>query len=99
MVNLKVLRKIFFLLTKMLQSRPLLEGRGELRKTSFIADCESTKVQIGYLPITSLYVCLSRVHFSTLEYRMQYNSHMPPLSTKGAIEKNDIFWGELKLNF
>ena len=68
-----------FFFTEMLQSRPLLEGRGELRRISISTDCHSTKVQIGYRPITSLYVCLTHVHFSTLDYRMQYNSHEPPL--------------------
>jgi len=63
----------------MLQSRPLLEGRGELRRISINTNCDSTKVQNGYLPITSLYVCMSRVHFSILEYRMQYNSYDQPL--------------------
>jgi len=66
-------------LTELLQSRPLLEGRGELRSVSFSTDCHSTKFQIGYLPVTSVYVCLSDVRFSTLEYRMQKNSHVPPL--------------------
>jgi hypothetical protein len=69
MVNLKEFRNPVFLLTEMLQSKPLLEER-ELRRISISIDCDSKKVQTGYLPITILYVCTSRVLFSTLEYRM-----------------------------
>ena len=63
----------------MLQSRPLLERQRELRKISISTECDSIKFQTGYLPITSLYVCLSRGHFSKSEYRMQYNSKEPSL--------------------
>jgi len=66
MVNLKEFRKFVFLLTEILQMKPLLQGR-ELRRISINIDCDSKKVQTGYLPITILYVCMSRVLFSTLE--------------------------------
>jgi len=79
MVNLKEFRKIFLPLTEMLLSRPLLEGQGGLRKYQQKKECDSIKVKNRYLPITSLYKCLSRVHFSTVDYRMQYNSHEPTL--------------------
>jgi len=79
MMNLKGFRKIFLPLTEMLLPRPLFEGQGELGEISIKTECDLTKVQIRYLPITSLYICLSRVHFSTVEYRMQYNSQEPTL--------------------
>jgi len=63
----------------MLHSRLLLEERGKLRRISTYTECDSTEVQTGYVPITSLYVFLSRIHFSEVKYRMQYNSHKPPL--------------------
>jgi len=44
-VNLKGFRKIFLLLTEMLQSSSLLEGRGELRKIWTKTKCDSTKFQ------------------------------------------------------
>ena len=53
-----------------LQSWLCLQGRGELRSISVNIHSDPTDVQTGYLPNTSLYVCLSHRLIFTLEYRM-----------------------------
>jgi hypothetical protein len=45
-------------------------------------------------------VCMHiKCSFFPVRISYAYNSHEPPLNTKGPIDKNDIFRGELKLNF
>jgi hypothetical protein len=75
MVNLKELKKI---LAEMLHSRPLLKERRKLQRISTNTERDSTKVQTGYLPVTSMPVTYS---FFKVKYRMQYNSHEPLLQT------------------